>query len=249
MLKEERHNFILHEIKMHNKVHSTTLSKKLNVSEDTIRRDLKELSENGHIKKVHGGAMANPFMPANVKNPVIEDQAEKINIVQKGLDLIKPHQVLIVEGGATNAMLIENLPKDFEATIFTNSLLIGTKLVEYPYIESIFLGGRISKKEPSTIGLDVINYLNDIHVDMLLVETFSIHKDIGISDGDRENALTINAMMNTSRKVTVLCLSNAFGRVQPFKIAPIDKVDTIVTELSPDDENLEQFRNIGIQVI
>ena len=121
MLKEERHNIILQEIRAKNKVHSADLSHQLNVSEDTIRRDLRELSENGHIKKVHGGAMANPHVPDHIRSPDFSHREERLIIARKAATFIHDHQVIILEGDATSELLVEQLPRDLIATIFTNS--------------------------------------------------------------------------------------------------------------------------------
>src|SRR3546814_15806346 len=77
MLKEERHSFIIREINLHNKVLSSDLSSQLNVSEDTIRRDLKELDESGKVLKVHGGAISQSFyFPFNNKGEIYAKRSE-----------------------------------------------------------------------------------------------------------------------------------------------------------------------------
>ena len=247
MLKEERHHFILHLINLHNKVYSTTLSKELNVSEDTIRRDLKELAEGGYIKKVHGGALANPHITPAQINPTPNE--ELLEIAKKARDLIHNDEVIILDGSPANQILIDLLPRDLKAVIFTNSLTIATRLCEFPNLEVIFLGGKIIHKSLVSAGLEVINYLKDIHADLCLLQTSSIHPDIGITDSDRELSLTKKAFIDASRNVIGLCLSNAINRIQPFKIESITKIQTLVTELKPTHESLQSFTNKGVKVL
>src|SRR3546814_12300091 len=101
MLKEERHSFIIREINLHNKVLSSDLSSQLNVSEDTIRRDLKELDESGKVLKVHGGAISQSFhFPFNNKGEIYAKEA-KGAIARKTLKLIKDGMVVLTGGGTT----------------------------------------------------------------------------------------------------------------------------------------------------
>lgn len=247
MLKEERHNYILHLISLYNKVHSNTLSKKLNVSEDTIRRDLKELAENGFVKKVHGGAMANPHITSAQINPTRNE--ELLIIATKAKEFIHNDEVIILDGNPVNLILVDLLPRDLNALIFTNSLTIATKLCEFQNLEVIFLGGKIMHKSLISAGLEVINYLKDIHADVCLIEASSIHPDIGITGGDREIALTKKAFIDASRNVVALCLSNAISRIQPFKIDDILKVQTLITEINEPNDTLKIFINKGIKVV
>ncbi|TRX53374.1 DeoR/GlpR transcriptional regulator [Fulvivirga sp. M361] len=249
MLKVERQNAILQEIRTHNKVHSSKLSQLLNVSEDTIRRDLRELAGNGHIKKVHGGAMANPNSPESFRKQKISQQAEREIIAEKAASLFQSGQVILMEGESTNLLLVDYIPDDMTLTIFTNSLRLATKLFNYQNIETVLLGGKISHKYPMTLGIDVINALGEIHADLFFTEIDSIHEDIGITDGDRENAYTKKAMFRSSSQVIAMCLSNEIGTIQPFKVESVSQIHMIITEESPDHHQLNRFSNKGVQIL
>lgn len=249
MLKEERQHVILNEIKSNNKVHSSTLSKKLAVSEDTIRRDLKELAENGHIKKVHGGAMANPHMPLTIRNQKISDQNEHNLIAEKALGLIERNKVILMEGDESNLFLVSMLPKDFSAIIFTNSLKVAAKLYEFPEIETFLLGGKLSHKAAVTTGLEAVNNLLEIHADICFIEASSIHIDMGLTGADRERTHIKKAIINASSKVIALCLSRRVGRIQPFKVEGLEKIDMLVTELNEADQQLKNFLVKGTKVV
>ena len=250
MLKEERQNFILEQIRTYNKVKSNVLSEKLNVSEDTIRRDLKELAEKGHIKKVHGGAMASSYLPLKLKNDQeLQDDEEVLKIVNKATQLLENHQVIIMDGGNINLKLVDNLSLNLHATIFTNSLLIALKLCDFMHIEVVFLGGAILKKEQSSTGMDVINFLSDIHADICFLNTHSIHPEIGLTDTNREEAVTKKAIIKSSNKVVSLAKSDKIGTIQPFKIEKITQVHTLISELDANDKLLIPFQNKGLQIL
>ncbi|MBX2842936.1 MAG: DeoR/GlpR family DNA-binding transcription regulator [Flammeovirgaceae bacterium] len=249
MLKEERLNYILDEIRAYNKVKSSDLSIQLNVSEDTIRRDLKELSDTGKIRKVHGGAMASSYIPFSYKDREVYAHEEKISIVKKAIPLIKDDQVVLIDGGTTNLELVRLLPQDLKATFFTNCLPVATQLAEHPNIEIVFIGGKIIKNALVSIGLDVINSLNEIQADICFLGTRSIHYKNGITEIDREEAQVKRAIAQSANHVVSLAISDKLDTLQPFKVEGINKINTIVTELDPNHERLDNYKKSGVEVL
>lgn len=248
MLKQERQNLILKEVMAHHKVYSAGLSELLGVSEDTIRRDLNEMAEHGKLKKVHGGAMANPHIPDLAINQDISRQEERSLIAQKAAKLIENNQVLILEGDTTNLLLIDYIPKNISLTIYTNSLHLALKLHRFNHIETIVLGGRLSQKRKMTVGMDVMRSLEEIHADLCLIESSTLHEDIGITDRDRENAYTKKSMFGSAARVIALSVSEDLGTIQPFKVEDISKLYAIITELNSDVPELERFQKKGVQI-
>ncbi|MEM1137913.1 MAG: DeoR/GlpR family DNA-binding transcription regulator [Bacteroidota bacterium] len=248
MQKEERHQLILEELRSFNKVKSIELSEKLKVSEDTIRRDLKELAEKGQLKKVHGGAMSSSFSSFHTSLNNIYAHSSKLKIVRKALELIEDEQVIIIDGGTTNLELTKLLPLDLKATVFTNALSVALTLCDHPEIEVCLLGGRLHKVAKLAIGLDVINYLSEIHADICFVGTSGIHTAIGITENDREEAITKRSMIARSNRVVSMAISEKLGKIQPFKVEAIDKVDILITELDINHQALAPFKRAGLQI-
>lgn len=131
MLKEERHKVIMKEINLHNKVLSVDLGILLNVSEDTIRRDLKELSDQDRIIKVHGGAISKSLVRPFVSNNNIYAHEEKKIIASKAVTLLQNNMTLFFEGGTTILELANQLPKNMNLTIFTVSPQVAITLSDY----------------------------------------------------------------------------------------------------------------------
>src|ERR1700712_1099357 len=117
MLKEERHSYILHQINLHNKILSSALSEQIQVSEDTIRRDLMELAQEGKIVKVHGGALSKSFNPVPGNPGNVYALEEKRIIAAKALSFIKDGMFILTTGGTTITELARILPKDLQATL------------------------------------------------------------------------------------------------------------------------------------
>lgn len=249
MLKEERQGYILDEIRIKNKVHSADLSTKLDVSEDTIRRDLRELAERGALKKVHGGAMANPDLPLLIRQKKVSYKTERQKIVLKTVSLLKSGQVILLEGGVTSELLLKKIPEDFSATIFTNSLIIASRLGKFEHIQTYILGGEVVKKNQSTFGPDVISVLNDLRVDVCLLNATAIHSEFGITCKNRREATIRKAMVRASKKTIIQCLSKDIGKVQPFKIIDAVQAKYFITEIDPDCQALQSLRELGIKII
>lgn len=249
MLKQERQEFILSEITANNKVHSADLSLKLNVSEDTIRRDLKELADQGYVKKVHGGAMANPVGPQSTQQESISHEAERQHLVNKCLPLIRPNSIIIIEGTETAALLAEQLPSDISLTVFTNSLPVANRLLNAHQADTHFIGGKVSVKDQSTMGTEVVQNLADIQADLCFMEFAGIHPEIGITSSDREYAITLKAMIKSASTLVGLSLSKDIGTMQPFRVATTDKLSKLVTELEHPTKHLDAFTDKGVAVL
>ena len=131
MLKEERQAFIIHQINLHNKVLSSDLSIQLNVSEDTIRRDLNELAENGKVLKVYGGALSKSFQFPFQDGNVYAKEAKK-EIAKKAITLLQNGMTILAGGGTTMIELARLVPDSLQCTIFTISPLVALELAEKP---------------------------------------------------------------------------------------------------------------------
>ena len=249
MLKEERHQFILNEVRIHNKVLLTDIADLLKVSVDTVRRDIKELHRSEQLKKVHGGAVSlgfNTYSPVGKKVYSLE---KKSQIAEKAITLLKEGQVILLSGGTTNLELARRLPTKMKLTCFTPSLPIAVQLLTKTNIEVIFIGGRLSKDSQITIGGSAINMLSEIKVDICFLGTNSIHTLEGLTEFDWEIVQMKKAMIHSSRKVVSPCISEKIGSLQRYKICGVEEIDVLITELEPWDIKLDAFKTMNLQVL
>lgn len=242
MLKEERHSFIMREINLHNKVLSSDLSTQLNVSEDTIRRDLKELDDGGKVLKVHGGAISKSFhFPFSNKGDVYAREAKR-EIARKAIKLIKDGMVVLTGGGTTMIELARMVPEDLQATFFTISPLVALELVEHPNLTVICIGGQLYKNAQVNMGASVINSLNDIHVDLCLLGVNGISMQEGITDSDWEVVQVKRAMIHASKKLAIMCIAEKMNSVQRMKVCNLNQMSYLLTELPAEDPHLAPYR-------
>ncbi len=240
MLKEERQAYIVHQINLHNKVLSSDLSIQLNVSEDTIRRDLNELAENGQVIKVYGGALSKSFQFPFQDGNVYAKEGKK-EIAQKAISLIQSGMAVLIGGGTTMIELARLIPSDIQCTFFTISPLVALELAEKDNIEVFLLGGKLSRNTNIVTGAQVINELSDLRVDLCLLGTNSLSIEEGITDSDWEVVQIKRAMIKCSKNLAILSINEKLNSNQKMRIAPLKEVNYLITELDPKDKSLREF--------
>ena len=240
MLKAERQQVILNEVRIHNRVLFTDIAELLSVSVDTIRRDIKELSAAKKLKKVHGGAISLGFNNYNVENQEIYALESKSRIAKKAITLIKSGQVILLSGGTTNMEIARMIPPNLKITCFTPSLPVAVQLMAKSDVEVILVGGKLSKDSQIAIGGCAINMLNDIKVDICFLGINSIDVKNGVTDFDWDIVQIKKAMINASRKIVAPSIS---------EICDLDSIDVLITELEPEDDKLMDFREVKVKLL
>lgn len=238
MLKKERHAFIMKQINLHNKVLSADLSVQLDVSEDTVRRDLNELSENDQLLKVHGGALSKSFHFPFHQNEVYA-QTLKREVALKATKLLKEGMVVLTGGGTTMIEFAKLIPEDLEATFFTISPLVALELAEHVKLTVILIGGQLSKNAQINIGAKVINELSDIKVDICFLGTNGIDAKEGITDSDWEVVQVKKAMIKSSAKVVILSIAEKLNSVQKMRVCGLRDINYLITELDKLPESFD----------
>jgi DeoR/GlpR family transcriptional regulator of sugar metabolism len=236
------------QINLHNKVLSSDLSIQLDVSEDTIRRDLNELSETEKLLKVHGGALSKSFRFPFHQNEVYA-QSSKREVAIKAIRLLKEGMVVLTGGGTTMIEFAKLIPTDLEATFFTISPLVALELVEHAKLTVILIGGQLSKNVQINIGASVINDLSDIKVDICFLGANGIDSKEGITDSDWEVVQVKKAMIKSSAKVVILSIGEKLNSVQKMRVCHLNQVTHFITDLEPQHPNLVDFKDFNIQIL
>ena len=249
MLKKERQALILREVNIHNKVILSDLSQKLDVSEDTVRRDIQDLADAGKVLKVRGGALSRAFHVHTYREHEIYAYEEKTIIARKVIGLLREGMLVLISGGSTNHELARILPPDLRVTFLTPSLSTAMLLLEHPGSETLFLGGQLSKTAHISVGGEVIEGLNNCRPDLCLLGVNGIDAAEGISENDWEVAIVKRAMVRVSKKVAVLAISEKLGSVQKIKVCDMEAIDTVITELDPEHSRLAPYRTSGIEIL
>lgn len=249
MLKKERQAYILHQVNLHNKVLSSSLCSEINVSEDTIRRDLQELADEGKIIKVHGGALSPSFNHVYFSTNGVYSQNQKKNIAHKAISLISNGMFVLTSGGTTIIEMARMLPPQLKATFISGSIPVILEYMHHPNIEVILIGDKISKNSKITVGSQAIAKIKEMKADICFLGTNAIDLEHGITDNDWEVVQLKKAMIESSKKVVCLSIAEKVNTVQPIRVCGLNEIDLLITELDADNPVMEPYVRAGVSVM
>lgn len=230
MLTTHRKKAILDLLKRDGQVVATDLSVAFEVSEDTIRRDLRELAAEGLLQRVHGGALpASPATAPFAARLGVEAEA-KLRIARKAASLISPGQVVIIDGGTTSDLLVRQLPPELAATVVTHSPSVAVALAGHASVEVILLGGRLFKHSIVTVGAAAIEAASHVNADLYFMGVTGVHPTAGLSTGDFEEAHVKRALAARAAETIVLASASKLNAASPYRIGDIDLSQGIIVE-------------------
>ncbi|OOQ61745.1 DeoR/GlpR family DNA-binding transcription regulator [Mucilaginibacter pedocola] len=249
MIKDERLEQILEHVTRQRSVSLTELSTALNVSEDTIRRDIKILADKGQLKAVRGGAVAHSPIPHHYRAREKHDMAQKRIVAAKALQFIQDGQVIFLDGGTSIQALAEIIPPEMKITVVTHSFPVVSVLEDHPNAEVIFAGGRLSKLAFTTTGYETIQTFKNFRADLCLFSVCSIHPTMGLTTVEHEEAQVKRTMMEMAGQNIALSTIDKLNTAESYYISPMTDIDVIVTDVEPVDERLVAYRKLGIAVV
>jgi len=249
MLKEERFQIILNQLGKDQKVHLGLLSNLLNVSEDTVRRDIKELADQGLLKPVRGGAVPHAPGPHHFRDRIDYGNEQKKIVARKALRFLKDDQVVIFDGGTSAMLIAQMLPKDIRLTVITNSFPIANILEDHEKVEVLFAGGRLMKKSFVTTGNETIRFFKKFRPDICLLGICSIHVDLGVTGPDYEESEVKKAMIESSGEVIALSTIEKLGTAEAYYVCPANQLTAIVTDQPDESEEFIIYKKMGIEMV
>lgn len=249
MLTSQRKQHLLDILKRDGQIIAKTLSQTLGLSEDTIRRDLRELAQEGLLQRVHGGAL--PASSAVVNYAAREKIApsSKIAIGRVAAGLIQPGQVVLLDGGTTAMQVARHLPPQLQATIVTHSPTIAVELASHDTVEVVMLGGRLFKHSVVAVGTATTEALSHIRADLYFMGVTGIHLTAGLSTGDLEEAYIKRALSRQAAETWVLASTEKLSVASQYLISPLAEVSGLVIESSVSDEMIAPYRDLGLAIL
>ncbi len=249
MLATTRKDFVLSRLKATGQIVAKSLSRELGVSEDTIRRDLRELAGAGLLQRVHGGALPSSPAMANFAGRQQLAAAGKIAVGRAAARMIRPGQVVILDGGTTTLELVKHLPADLQATIVTHSPTIAVALVDHPGIEVIMIGGRLFKHSVVAVGAAAVEAIGRIRADIYFMGVTGIHPDAGLSTGDLEESHIKRALSERAAETHVLITAEKVNAASPYVIAPVTAIEGMIIEAAVPRNIVKTYERLGLSVV
>ena len=241
MLAAERREYLLDTLRRDGKIVAKTVAIEVGLSEDSVRRDLRELAAEGLVQRVYGGAL--PVSPALAdyagRRSVSPDS--KGRVASLACTLIRPGSTVLLDGGTTALAVAHALPPELRCTIVTHSPTVAVALVEHPSVEVVILGGRLFKHSAVAGGAAVVEAASRVTADMFLLGVTGIHPDAGLTTGDPDEAAVKRALAARAAETWVLGSAEKIGAASPHQVLPLSEVAGVLTD-APESATLDQIR-------
>jgi DeoR/GlpR family transcriptional regulator of sugar metabolism len=228
VLTRHRKQHILEVLGRTGQIVAKDLSQELGLSEDTIRRDLRELAAAGLLQRVHGGALpASPAMGDFAFRLGVATDEKKM-IGRAAARMVQSGQVVILDGGTTAVQIARHFPAELKATVVTHSPTIAVELVEHRNIEVILIGGKLFKHSVVSVGAPAIEGISRIRADAYFMGVTGIHPKIGLTTGDFEEAHVKRALSASAAETIVLASPEKLNAVSPYVVVPLSEITGMI---------------------
>lgn len=249
VLTVQRRQLILDRLVRDGQIVARALSDELGISEDTVRRDLRSLALEGKLQRVHGGALPASAALGDMAVRAQVSNDDKLALGRAGAAMVKPGQVVIIDGGTTAAQLARQLPRTLRATLVTHSPTTAVELAQHPHLEIVMLGGRLFRHSMVNVGAAVVEGAARFRADLFFMGVTGVHATVGLSTGDHEEAAVKRALHACAAETVVLASSEKLGAASAFVIAPLAEVSALVVPRGAPPELLQGLRAAGAAVV
>ena len=258
MLAQERLGKIRDMVKRDGKVYVNELCEIFNISEDSIRKDLKKLENQGLIERIYGGALlkedesifSGRVRTARFDTRLHQDVSLKEIIAEKALNIIENEEVIYIDASSTNVLLAEKLAKsDKQITVVSNCVSILSALAVNPNIKLICPGGNYNAEVAGFTGVSALRALENYFFDKTFIGVVAVDLSTGDLMLDNfEDSEIKSELVAISKNAILVCLSSKLGKKTSYKFGELSQIDTIITELNP-KEAAGQLRDFDITII
>ncbi|KQX49488.1 MULTISPECIES: DeoR/GlpR family DNA-binding transcription regulator [unclassified Streptomyces] len=249
MLAAERRDHLLNLLAREGKIVAKDVAADLGISEDSVRRDLRDLAAEGLCQRVYGGAL--PVSPALVgyaaRKAVTPDGKQRVAAVAAGL--VRPGGAVILDGGTTALAVARALAPDLDCTVITHSPTVAVALLDHPRAEVFLLGGRLFKHSAVACGAAAVEAAQNVSADLCLLGVTGVHPEAGLTTGDAEEAAMKRALAGRAAETYVLASSEKIGTASRFRVLPWEETSGLITDADPAHPVVEQLSARGVEVL
>ncbi|OCP17999.1 MULTISPECIES: DeoR/GlpR family DNA-binding transcription regulator [unclassified Ensifer] len=249
LLLRERKTRIQERLKADGRVLAADLAAEFRVSEDTIRRDLREMAAAGLCERVYGGAL--PLAPSSLtlSQRVAMAPERKAALARASVGFIAPGSTVFLDAGSTNLAIAELIEPDLTATIVTNTPLIAAALMEKPGIDLILVGGPVNRAVGAAVGARAQRDIEQLRPDLCILGTCGADADAGLTAIYFEDAEFKRLIASRSRALLVAVTNDKLGTAASHAIVGIDEVTTLVLEADAPAHHVAAFEASGTTVV
>ena len=251
MYAPERYRSIVERVVGFGRASVSDLADDLDVTPETIRRDLTHLERQGLVRRVHGGAVpvGRVILEPSVdsRNAVLVSQ--KHDIASAALAELPKEGAVIVDAGTTTSRLLAIIPNDYDLTIITNSVEHAMALANRTNISTLLIGGRVRNRTLACVDQWALDALDGIYADVAILGTNGISLEHGLTTPDSAEATVKRAMINSARRKVVLADHSKFGDDHFAQFGALSDIDVVITDKQTDSKYLEEMSLLDISVV
>ncbi len=249
MLVAQRRDLLLDRLRTEGRLVAKDLATEFGVSEDSVRRDLRELAAAGLCQRVYGGAL--PASPALADYPTRQQVAvgSKARVAAAAAALIQPGATVVLDGGTTTLAVVQALPADLRATVVTHSPTIAAALGAHEGVEIFLIGGRVFKHSMVACGAAAVEAAQAFTADLFLLGVTGIHFETGLTTGDADEAAMKRALSRRAAETYVLGSAEKIGAASQFSVLPLAEVTAVITDAAPDNRAVRDLADAGVEVL
>ena len=247
-LPDERQQIILERLSRRERVLAGDLAREFRTSEDTIRRDLRELAAAGKCRRVYGGAL--PLSPASGSLAARHAEApeRKAALGRAAAVLVRSGQVVFIDAGSTNAAIARALPDGLGIVVATNAPDIAADLVGRAGVELIVIGGRVDPRSGAALGARALRDAREIRVDLAFLGACAVDAEAGVAAFDAEEAEFKRLIAEGAKAVAAAVTTDKLGTAAPFAVAPASRLTHLVVEADAPESDVASLRAAGVAV-
>ncbi len=258
MFAAERYEKIGKLVAAEGRVSVALLASRFNITQETVRRDLAALEDDGVVRRVHGGAVAAAKRSTgelSLSSRQSQHHDQKLQIARRAMDLIPAGSSVVIDAGTTTELLADLL-QDWQSShpednllVITHAVPIAAKIANAPGLELEMLGGRVRGLTRASVGDSTVKQLESLRPDIAFVGANGIHPNFGFSTPDAQEAAVKSTIVRSARRVVVLADASKLGEETLVRFAGLDDVDALITDTVPDSALADALREAGTEVV
>ncbi|ALE04809.1 hypothetical protein AL755_03780 (plasmid) [Arthrobacter sp. ERGS1:01] len=250
MLSYERQREVLRHMRSHGAGNVNELAAAVGVSASTIRRDLREMDEQGLLTRVHGGAsLADTDIESAHTARQNEHVAEKRRIGEAAAKLVRDHSTILITGGTTTEAMLPFLEGREGLTILTNGLNIAVQLSRQSAITVVVLGGILRPGELSLLGSLAEQTLDEFRVESAFIGSYGVDAASGIYGASVHEASTDRMLLRRLDSLVVLADGSKFTQRGPVRLAGVEQITTLITDSTAPTADVKALSAAGVEVL
>jgi DeoR/GlpR family transcriptional regulator of sugar metabolism len=247
MLAEERRQNILNLIQLNGSARTAELAKMFNVSDQTIRRDLQELEDQGYLSKSHGGGVLINWSGASFRDRADANREEKLAIAEEAVRYVRPGMTIGVGPGTTTETIAHRL-NGMPIKLITNSLAVARAITKRE-TEVCLTGGHYRMESELVVGEWTKDNLESLFADVSFIGVSGISQDAGYTVTEADEALVLRQYIRVAKRAIIVSDTSKFDRIAKVSVAPLGAVHTLITDTRASQADLSVLQACGVEVV